>query len=408
MKWLILFLFFLPDGAFAAEPCARNFAQFARVPASLAGEEFSQLRAALQEADSILHRYNFSYDFSKNLPPYDQKLLDQVNRLQVWRRRFIAKKRELRFRQAAVRSVKRRHTPHSFDSQLNFLEAEIDRHQQIADRVGETLTPLRKWLGFSVIKKAALEVSREHNFVFVLRSLHPEAVGQMMHKGYGKGMRFKFHSADEGAIAGMVPVQQKFSKKGKLATPEELARMQEEVDQAIAHGLVVPIPHKIGSLVAVEREGKIVMVDSLVEKISQLKVVPVLAEPAARDEARIIVSDVDPFAFAFPNSVAIDLQTSKHYGVVTPLEKRAIREFNQKVSDVLNRQEPRNRYMLHGAENRNPHSKGINGYPLLAFYPDGSEKVIMAGPPEDPDYYYRRFVEDLKAKGYQLDDNPNW
>ncbi len=329
-------------------------------------------------------------------------------KLQEARRAYIQQKREKRFLLARLKNLQRS-SPKSFAARIRSLENEIEMDQRVADIIGQILNPLRQQLGRMTIALSSYEIAKKHQTVVILRALQSEAVGHMMHKGFGKGIRYKFHSSTDEVLAGMVPRNQKLSKKGKSATSEELAKLQEEVEEAISKGIVVPIPFKIGSLVAVEQNGKIEMVDTFRQPVDRMKIVQVLAEPADVDDPKLLVSDVDPFGFArkidFPSSPVLD---TTQYGKITEEEKEIVQDFNQSISRLLGRNSPHNRYMPHGPENRNPHSKDVNGYPLEAYFPDGRKETIPQGPKGDPDRYYREFLEGLQTAGFHLEQNPLW
>lgn len=432
VKLLLLLSFLLGDAALAQDRCAKRFAslpataeiqdskiafsyepsfplqQIHGIPADVLGHMDSETSESLSLAHLLLQRILAKPHSLEETQKIHLETFLSAQKLQEHRRISIQQKREKRFLVARLRNIQKT-SPKSFDARIRELEKAIEMDQRVSDSLGQILKPLRQYLGDMTISLAAFETAKKNETVVVLRSLQPEAVGQMMHKGFGKGIRYKFHSADDEVLAGMVPRDQKFSKKGKTARAEEIAKLQREVEDAIAKGTVIPVPYKIGSLVAVEEDGKIKSVDSFRQPVHRMKIVQVLAEPADGEDAKLLVSDVDPFGFAKkstrPPTPVIE---TKNYGILTEEEKEMVKDFNREVSKLLQREPSKIRYMPHGPENRNPHSKGIQGYPLQAFFPDGRRKTILEGPKNDPHRDFRLFLEELENAGYHLDPNPLW
>jgi hypothetical protein len=248
--------------------------------------------------------------------------------------------------------------------------------------------------------------------------MQPAAAGQLTHKGVGKGMRFKFNSTDEGVIAGLVPYDQSLSAKIRAQGPEVVAKKQAEVEAAIRDGLVVKRKHRVGSLVAVKKNGTTKFVDEDLAHLREEDFAWVLEEVNADLEGgnRLIISDVDPAAFGFAKDRAArpglaPTATPRSHptmGIITEQERELVLTFNHRVEELLDHRNDRLRYMTHGAENRNPQSAGPTGYPLSAYLPSGERRVIPRGPTDDPHVHYREFVREMDKAGFAIPVNPRW
>jgi hypothetical protein len=412
MKWLFLILVVLihPGTALANVPaCQKHYEVIENPKFSNKDLDLDQnLLEDIAQAEAKISDYSQNFKNHKQIPQYDSELLSLVNRLQASRRLRLEGKRNLRFEQARLKSRKRLAPSAELNIEIERIEKQISEHQMIADLIGNSLVPLRQWLGYAAINHSSSQLSKKHNIVLVLRSLHPASAGQLMHKGFGKGLAYKFHSADEGILAGMVPQNQKLSKKGKIFSEEQLKRLQDEVDLAIHKKEVISIPYRIGSMIAVERNGKVVLVDSHLEPVSYKEAVRVLAIPIAGDHPMPLVSDIDPFAFGFQHGEDQTVRNTMKYGLVTEREKELIKEFNRSLSNLIGKKESKNRFMPHGAENRNPTANGVNGYPLWAYLPDGTQKFIEEGPPTSPNQNLIQFLKETSERGFKIDVNPLW
>ncbi|RZA09474.1 MAG: hypothetical protein EOP11_01545, partial [Proteobacteria bacterium] len=201
---------------------------------------------------------------------YHPELKRLVEELQTERRLHVESAVALRAERRALRDQllfaksRGRFTPEQISAATARFKA-ID--QRLVDNSAEleslvrTLEPLREALGMGAISEAAHRTSRELNAVVVLHDMQPAAAGQLTHKGVGKGMRFKFNSTDEGVIAGLVPYDQNLSAKIRSQGPAAVAKKQAEVEAAIRDGLVVKRKHRVGSLVAVKKNGTTKFVD---------------------------------------------------------------------------------------------------------------------------------------------------
>lgn len=269
------------------------------------------------------------------------------------------------------------------------------------------LVPLRNQLGRITIEAAATATAAETGMLVLLRSTQAPAAGQLVHKGVGKGISIKFHSASEGAIAGLIPYQQRLSAKVAAKGEDEIAKMQQLVNEALARGQVVKLKYRAGPLVAVERDGTVKFVNSASEKVPDDEIVEVIAVLDENWYPRVLTSDVDPLAFGRKEGLPEEIPyNSKERGIITRSEREAVRAYNRQVSKLLKKNA--GTFMAHGADNRSPVSPGVSGYPISAHYPDGRTALIEKGPPEDPDLHLKRFFQEAKGEGFHLQANPLW
>lgn len=283
------------------------------------------------------------------------------------------------------------------DDSVNTLMAEIEA-------ITEILLPVREWVGLSVIQNSAAELAKKSGAVVILRNTPASAAGQLIKFRLGKSIEFKFHSSDLGVIAGLVPRNQSWSKAAAQGT-SEVARLQAEVDSAIQRGQVNSHPFQIGTFVAVHRKGEIKFVDKSKETIDPAEIVEVLSLPIEGESNRLLVSDVDPFAFGFKQKVP-PAEMDKDWGLRNSLEQEWMNQFNALVDQKMGSKE--GKYITHGPENRNPASNGVSGYPLAAFLPDGTMRVIPKGPAGDPDQFLKAFYQEARQQGFKLEENPLW
>lgn len=274
------------------------------------------------------------------------------------------------------------------------------------DSITEVLMPLREQLGLGIIQSSASVSAQETGALILLRHVQPAAAGQLIHLGVGKGLAFKFHSAEEGVIAGLVPYEQRLSQKVASKGPEEIAKMQGFVEEAISRGEIEKVAFRLGNFVAVEREEKVFFVDETLEHVNPMEIVQVLVVRDDQDKLRQVVSDVDPLAFGFRTTPS-PASVSSEYGVISPEEKFVLKEFNRNANQLLAKRS-RRKFMVHGPESRNPTSSGITGYPISVYFPTGEIRVIYRGPAENPDRYLKEFYEEARSQGFHLEENPAW
>lgn len=287
------------------------------------------------------------------------------------------------------------------------LDQKIEALQKELSALAQHGIPLRNQLGHLTILAAAQATSRETNTLILNRSTLVNAAGQLAHKGVGKGISVHFHSAQDGAIAGFIPYQQRLSRKVFDKGPEFIAKKQKEVEDAIASGQVVKFPLRVGTMAAVEREGKVVFVDFNQHYIDESEIVEVIGVLDDQWMTRPLVSDVDPLAFGRKLDIAPETPiNSPTHGIITPHEHMVVEIYNRNASEILGGRA--RKFMAHGAENRNPNSSGISGYPITAHFPDGEMRAIPEGPAENPDLYLQDFFREARRRGYQLDVNPLW
>jgi len=362
----------------------------------------------------------------KHPPEFHPELKRVVDALQAERRRHVENAVALRAERRALRDrlllaqVRSRSTAVSpMEAQRAFAEIEkrLRANSAELESLVRTLEPLRGALGLSAIAEAAKNTAAELNAVVILHDMHPAAAAQLSHKGVGKGMRFKFNSTDEGVIAGLVPYDQSLSAKIRAQGAQVVAEKQAQVDEAMRRGLVQKRQHRVGSLVAVKKDGTVKFVDEDLVAIREADIAWVLEE-AGNDGGRPIISDVDPAAFGFARSpaagarpgLAAGSQPRAHptMGILTDHEREVVVTFNHRLEAVLNHQNDGLRYMTHGTEARNPNSNGPTGYPLSVFLPNGTRRTIERGPAADPHAPYRNFVREMSRAGYEIPVNPRW
>lgn len=377
--------------------------------------EVRRVVARLRAEARLMHVDPPVYSYSPDLKQLVDRLIDE-RRLRVKNAvELRAKRRMLRDRVALVAS-RRGQSPEILEqaARLNRgITEQLEKNSHELDALIRTIAPLRQALGVSAIYEGGRRTAKKLNAEIVLHHIHPAAAGQLSHKGKGKGMRFKFNSADEGVIAGLVPYEQSLSRKVALQGAEVVAEKQKQVDDAIRDGLVVKTRSQVGSLVAVKRNGTTVFVDTDRVPVREEEIAYVLEEvhAAADGQNALIVSDIDPAAIAFPvgsAEAASPTRSVASLGIISDPERQVVQSFNHDVADSLLRRDDVYRYMTHGAEARNPASKGPTGYPMTAIAADGTVRVIDQGPKTDPHRHYREYILDARARGYEVPINPLW
>ena len=377
--------------------------------------EVRRVVARLRAEARLLHVDPPIYSYSPDLKQLVERLLDE-RRLRVKNALDLrAKRRALRDR-LALAMGRRNRSPEILDhaKRLNQAIAEqLEANSHELDALIRTIAPLRQALGVSAIYEGGRRTAKKLNAEIILHHIHPAAAGQLTHKGKGKGMRFKFNSADEGVIAGLVPYDQSLSRKVALQGAEVVAAKQKQVDDAIRDGLVVKARSQVGSLVAVKRDGTTVFVDTDRVPVREDEIAYVLEEvhAAADGQNALIVSDIDPAAIAFPvgsREAASPARSVASLGIISDPERQVLQSFNHEVADSLLRRDDVYRYMTHGTEARNPASNGPTGYPMTAIAADGTVRVIDQGPKTDPHRHYREYILDARARGYEVPINPLW
>lgn len=399
----------------AANPFAHCPEAFERMfPSEVATHEIPSLSFMadvkarfVQQAERTLvaNRKNTSY---KIIP----QLANAVNVLQVERRALFGRLDQLRQARRLEKTRGLNYPAGSESARLSRvkkaeLDTQIEAIQQNLTALTAHLVPLRNQLGRITIEAAATLTAAETDTLILLRNTLINAAGQLTHKGVGKGLSVKFHSASEGVIAGLIPYQQRLSAKVAAKGPEEIAKMQKLVDEALASGSVVKFKFRVGPLVAVEHEGEVKFVNITRERVDDKDIVEVIGVFDEEWLPRLLTSDVDPLAFGRRSELLPEIPySSKEKGLITPTEREVIRTYNRQAAKLLGRDI--RTFMAHGAENRNPHSTGISGYPITVHFPDGRMKVIEKGPAEDPDRHLKAFFVEAQAEGFHLDVNPLW
>jgi hypothetical protein len=340
------------------------------------------------------------------------QLTNAVNVLQVERRALFGRLEELRKARRLERTHIKGAARETEETLLrrqkkNELDQQIEAIQENLTALTGHLVPLRNQLGRITIEAAATLTAAETDTLILLRNTLINAAGQLAHKGVGKGLSVKYHSASEGVIAGLIPYQQRLSSKVASKGPAEIAKMQKLVDEALESGRVVKIKFRVGTYVAVEREGEVKFVNIAREHVDDADIVEVIGVLDGDWHPRLLTSDVDPLAFGRRSELLPEIPySSKEKGIITPTEREVIRTYNRQASKLL--EKDTGTFMAHGAENRNPNSSGVTGYPITAHYPDGRMAVIERGPAEDPDLHLKAFFVEAEKEGFHLDVNPLW
>lgn len=431
---LILLFAFSPHGASAdvSRACGKFYNELSgfALPANLnflpadLREEVGRLGAVLRGDERAGGRHAFAFH------PELKRLVDALEARRVGQVDAAVKMRAAR-RVLRDRLLKAQRENKGTPAQLRFglerlarIERDLGKNSDELDSLVRTTEPFRQALGLGAIAEGAQRASKELNAVIVLHDVHPAAAGQLTGDGVGKTMSLKFKSSDLGVIAGLTPYDQGLSKiRGEGAAV--VAANQAKVEQALDHGLVRKRKHRVGSLVAVKREGTVKFVDEDLVPIKENEIAWVLEDTGLsggleRGPGRdVVTSDVDPAAFGFARKgagagsrpgLAAGARPSAHpsMGIITEQEREVVLTFNHRVEELLGHKNERLRYMTHGAENRNPISEGPVGYPLSAFLPSGERRVIERGPAADPDRNYRTFVREMWGMGYEIPVNPRW
>jgi hypothetical protein len=415
MLRLLLWLIFLSGFSAQAQECSELFQQFARAGASqtdttLKSESRLLEQAAIARAREVLAQWD-----SGRYGYFDPEFKRLVDELQLRRRTLIERVEKLKERRTQLRRMREKFfslfsasRKQAVQEEKQVIEAELMRLSQELSDSSEILNPARQILGTMVIHAAGVESARASGALILLRHTRSPAAAQLAHKGLAKGTAFKFHSSWHGVISGLLPYDQTLSKVAAKGA-EEVARMQALVDQAIQRGEVAAVPYRLGNLVAVKREGTVKFLDKLANNISEEEIVKVLAVKDTDGGLHILVSDVDPFAFALGEGKGLGTpRKTLHYGIITDKEKEILKEYNHQFRRLLGAENNNSRVMLHGAENRNPNVAKVEGYPISAHFPDGEVRIIQEGPPEDRDMHLKAFYREAREKGFSLEENPLW
>ena len=356
------------------------------------------------------------------LPTFRPELKPIIDKLQNMRRLRVqkaidlrAERRRLKEQVLMMRSRGRMNSEATSKMVARFeeIEAALGANSDELERIGRTITPLRKSFGSGAILEAARRSSKARDMPMILHEVAPAAAGQFTHKGIGKSISFKFNSATDGVIAGLVPYDQTLSAKVKAAGPAVVAKKQAEVELAIEEGLIEKRKSTVGSLVAVKRDGTTIWVDEDKVKVLDEDIAWVLEAKNATPEGenRLIVSDVDAGAFGYRKGTKgpdDELISHPRLGILSKREKLAIAEFNDSMNEILGKEIDPSSFMTHGAETRNPVSDGPTGYPMTGVLPDGTVRVIEKAAGPDPHKNYKAFLSEADAKGYHIPVNPLW
>ncbi len=270
-------------------------------------------------------------------------------------------------------------------------------------------------------------LARAHAKVIITRKMNPHARRWYEQGAVGKDINMKGKSADRGAIAGLIPEDQAFSKLYnkvlKAETPEqraaawkEIAEYNAKVQKAVKEGGYEFVPFEVeGRKVGIyEREGKIYqayekdgqLYDATTRKavgspkdyrrIKDLRVVG----KKVNGETRYVTADIDlDFVFenpAAPKQPVIEWQpeTGDTLGNRTPREEALLQGFRN-----LAEAEGEPPKILHGAEQNNPFPEKLTAaeFPKLVTFSDGRVKAI-----KNP-YEHWKLLRDLKADGYRVE-----
>ena len=270
-------------------------------------------------------------------------------------------------------------------------------------------------------------LARAHAKVIITRKMNPHARRWYEQGAVGKDINMKGKSADRGAIAGLIPEDQAFSKLYnkvlKAETPEqraaawkEIAEYNAKVQKAVREGGYEFVTFEVeGRKVGIyEREGKIYQAYEKDGKLYDATTREVVGSPRdyrrikdlrvvgkkVKGETRYVTADIDlDFVFenpAAPKQPVIEWQpeTGDTLGNRTPREEALLEGFRN-----LAEAEGEPPKVLHGAEQNNPFPEKLTAaeFPKFVTFPDGRVRAI-----ENP-YEHWKLLRDLKAEGYRVE-----
>ncbi len=269
--------------------------------------------------------------------------------------------------------------------------------------------------------------ARSHRKILITRKVNPHARRWYKQGAVGKDINMKGKSANRGAIAGLIPEDQAFSKLYDAVlgarTPEEraaawnrIAEYNAKVREAVEKGGYEFVPFEVeGRKVGIYKRGdKVyqayekggVLYDAATRKpigdpggfrrIKDLRVVGKRVD----GESRYVTADID-LDYVIENPHAPEQRTIKWkpetgdtLGNRTPRQEallKGLRNIAEAGGDT-----PK---VLHGAEQLNPYPEKltISEFPKLVVFEDGSLAVLR-----NP-YDQWKLLRDLKARGYRIE-----
>lgn len=290
--------------------------------------------------------------------------------------------------------------------------------------------------------------AKAYNSVMVTREVNPHALRWMKQGAVGKNIFMKGKSADRGAIAGLIPENQAYSKLygkverararlKKARTPEEKAAAKKELEKAWkdigdynkkvqegvkqagyefvqfeVDGNPVDVYRKGGRLFqAYEKNG--VLYDATTRRplpgkaaeygfVEPLRVVGVKkTDPATgRTQVRYVTADVDLDAVIRPGYapgeqvIKWKAETGERFGNRTPRTEAMLKGMRN-VAKAAGRDPD----VSHGPESWNPFPGKLTpeSFPRLAVFPDGSARVLR-----NP-YDMWKLYADLRKAGWNVD-----
>ena len=268
-------------------------------------------------------------------------------------------------------------------------------------------------------------LARAHNSAIMFRSVNPHAYRWYREGAVGKNIFMKGKSATNGAIAGLIPEDQAFSKLYRSVesarTAEERARAWKKIadynrktQEAVKEGGYKFVPFKVnGEKVAIYRKGNVVR--QAYSKNGKL-FDAATHEPLSDGykfvkDLRVVGKEVD----GKTRYVTADLDLDAVFtGPSAP--KQRIIKWQPKKGDPLGNRTPRTEGLLegfdnlakrrgdlpkvlHGEERFNPFPQGLGAgeWPRIYVRPDGKMGVI------ENQVQYWAFLRNLKVSGYQVD-----
>jgi toxin LF subunit len=212
--------------------------------------------------------------------------------------------------------------------------------------------------------EAISKVAEERNEVLLFQEVNPNAAERISEGCSPKPMRIKGKSAETGPARGYIPRNQALSKAADHG-PEEVAKYQKAVDEAIERG-----------------HAKIVTLEDGTQ---------VLADPYT---GMPYTSDYDMLTVGREGETSLPFATEDQ-GVMVAEDEGTMNAVNDAVDN------PGGDVVQHATAGTSPVPQPVN-YPITAFTPDGGIQLI-----ENPEQL-QNFVTDMQSQGYNFNLDPSW
>lgn len=313
---------------------------------------------------------------------------------------------------------------------------------------------------------ALADAARETNQILIFRPVNPHAT-ELIEAGYHtKPMGIKMKSAEVGAIAGALPVNQSLNKTGTALKEarealrrgagdanqlrKDIAKLEgklKEGEELLAKCFkssppcAKEIPHPSGVLEATDAatgeaalvfpDGRGGFIDAETRTPVGVKGTPkpamILADPAT---GKPLTADYDLLAFGDQQKLTAPRHNAET-GFITDAQRKTLDDINERVrrqAEARGVDGPN--VVHHGAEQNFPRSPGVD-YPLTAFEPNGQmitipecdercmkrwcEVTKLCDPgmvpgriPVDKDRLLKDYFHDKRHQGFNVYPNPAW